>query len=84
MAVAAIAPSAAQVAGARQSVVARKSFSGVAGLDYCRSVLDMQHRDEMLAPTGHFCSEQYWKCTCWSELRGGSMFFFSLLALRNI
>ncbi|CAK0784742.1 hypothetical protein CVIRNUC_007946 [Coccomyxa viridis] len=32
MAVAAIAPSAAQVAGARQSVVARKSFSGVAVL----------------------------------------------------
>ena len=59
MAVAAIAPSAAQVAGARQSVVARKSFSGVAGLDHCNSVLDMQHRDEVLPPTGLFCSEQH-------------------------
>ena len=35
MVAAAIAPCAAQVAGVRQSVVARKSFSGVAGQDFC-------------------------------------------------
>ncbi len=46
MVAAAIAPCAAQVAGVRQSVVARKSFSGVAGQNFCSSAFHDFSKEE--------------------------------------